>query len=212
MHMLPCRGESHSHSRLENFAHGRWQDANAIPLYAFLAGTSLADQWVIREEVRARFPGKPWIDVFSKEDMLHTVLKTPSEPDVSISAAQAEENNGKRDYGVQEASQPEDTGVRTAPEMVARLPGALRVSSLTHNGLSQLQQSIVDMLLAEERRKAQVAADAKAKATAAAILGLGLQGLTAPGTFAPLPLSGMNAIPQFRPAAFYGGAGEDTGL
>ncbi|GIL76667.1 hypothetical protein Vretifemale_6225 [Volvox reticuliferus] len=42
-------------------------------------GTSVADQWEIRGEVRSRFPDRPWIDVLSKADMLQvgTMFRRP---------------------------------------------------------------------------------------------------------------------------------------
>ena len=46
-------------------------------------GTSLADQWRIREELIGRFPEKKWIDVFSKSDLLEAELR---EADGLISA------------------------------------------------------------------------------------------------------------------------------
>ncbi len=36
-------------------------------------GTSPATQWQIRTDLRARFPNKPWLDVFTKQDLLQDV-------------------------------------------------------------------------------------------------------------------------------------------
>ncbi|EIE24639.1 P-loop containing nucleoside triphosphate hydrolase protein [Coccomyxa subellipsoidea C-169] len=36
-------------------------------------GTSPATQWQIRADLRARFPNKPWLDVFTKQDLLQDV-------------------------------------------------------------------------------------------------------------------------------------------
>ena len=33
-------------------------------------GTSVAAQWSLRTELRARFPQKPWVDILSKADLL----------------------------------------------------------------------------------------------------------------------------------------------
>jgi hypothetical protein len=37
-------------------------------------GTSVQEQWRIRQEVRERFPHKPWVDVFSKQDVIGDLL------------------------------------------------------------------------------------------------------------------------------------------
>ncbi|KAG1665231.1 hypothetical protein FOA52_011419 [Chlamydomonas sp. UWO 241] len=42
-------------------------------------GTSVEDQWAIRCEIAARFPTKPWIDVFSKEDEIGGILADGAE-------------------------------------------------------------------------------------------------------------------------------------
>ena len=34
----------------------------------------MEDQWVIRAEVARRFPDKPWVDIFSKSDMIGGIL------------------------------------------------------------------------------------------------------------------------------------------
>lgn len=36
-------------------------------------GTSPSAQWQIRADLRARFPHKPWLDVFTKQDLLQDV-------------------------------------------------------------------------------------------------------------------------------------------
>lgn len=42
-------------------------------------GTSVADQWAIRAELAQRFPNKPWLDIFSKSDVLQGVLQDGAE-------------------------------------------------------------------------------------------------------------------------------------
>lgn len=39
-----------------------------------------ADQWRIRSELRQRFPGKPWVDVLSKADLLQPVFAAANAP------------------------------------------------------------------------------------------------------------------------------------
>lgn len=111
-------------------------------------GTSVADQWAIRAELKARFPHKPWVDVLSKADLLQDVWSS------------VEQQPGQQ--------QPEQLlEVQTAVEFAAALPAAVRVSSLTEVGLPQLQESIVLTLrsrAAQEQLEEAAAADAAAAA------------------------------------------------
>jgi len=44
------------------------------------ARAAQADQWRIRSELRARFPGKPWLDVLSKSDLLQPAFAAAAAP------------------------------------------------------------------------------------------------------------------------------------
>jgi hypothetical protein len=44
-----------------------------IVMCAGECGTSVATQWAIRAELRAKFAQKPWLDVFTKQDLLQAV-------------------------------------------------------------------------------------------------------------------------------------------
>ncbi len=44
------------------------------------ARAAQADQWRIRSELRARFPGKPWLDVLSKADLLQPAFAAAAAP------------------------------------------------------------------------------------------------------------------------------------
>ncbi|GAB4823843.1 hypothetical protein N2152v2_010889 [Parachlorella kessleri] len=63
-------------------------------------GTTLADQWRIRHDLRERFPDKPWIDVLSKADMLEEEFDAADE----LAAQQG-----------QHPAQPQHAGSHTAP-------------------------------------------------------------------------------------------------
>jgi nucleolar GTP-binding protein len=109
-------------------------------------GTSVADQWAIRAELKQRFAAKPWVDVLSKEDLLTEVWQ------------QVEQQQQQ-----QEGSQQ----VQTAVQFAAALPDAVRVSSLTEAGLQDLQRQIV-LMLRSPAAVSQLADAAAADAVAAA--------------------------------------------
>lgn len=90
-------------------------------------GTSVANQWAIRKELLERFPGKPWIDVFSKTDLLE------EEFDEADDRNRSGTTNGTAE-------------VATAVDFAAAVPGALRVSSLTGGGVDNLKEAMLGML------------------------------------------------------------------
>jgi GTPase Era involved in 16S rRNA processing len=99
-------------------------------------GTNVGDQWAIRAELRARFPGKAWVDVLSKADLLQPVFEE----------ADALAAGGRRF--------PAQTGVGpSAAEYASALPAAVRVSSISGDGIPALKDSMLAML--EEARKAR---------------------------------------------------------
>jgi nucleolar GTP-binding protein len=98
-------------------------------------GTSVADQWRIRADLRARFAGKPWLDVLSKADLLE------EEFDAADEAA-----------GGAAAGEPVFSG-EAGPNVVAHsvafaaaVPSALRVSSLSGGGIDGLKAGMLRML------------------------------------------------------------------
>jgi hypothetical protein len=116
-------------------------------------GTSVADQWAIRRELRARFPAKPWIDVLSKADLLLEVWEVVEQQQLqqqqqqqrsehssssSSSSSSAEDGDGIAAAG--------DDDVQDAVQFAAALADAVRVSSVTEQGLGQLQEGLVQML------------------------------------------------------------------
>lgn len=83
--------------------------------------------------MKERFSGKAWVDVFSKADVLEDVFE---EADAMFKQAASQQ--------AQAASQPAEE-VQDPVEVAVRLPGALRVSSLTKAGIRDLQGAIVDI-------------------------------------------------------------------
>lgn len=99
-------------------------------------GTSLQDQWSIREQLRHKFSEKSWIDVFSKADLLaDEFAAADSSTAASSSAAETGDGDGH------------DTVV-DAVDFVVKLQTAVRVSSLTEEGISGLQAAVLKEMLA----------------------------------------------------------------
>ena len=97
-------------------------------------GTSAADQWDIRTELRQRYAGRAWIDVLSKADMLGDVFRDAD----AVCAAAA-------------AGAPASAGAArpaSVVDMCRELRGALRVSSVTFEGIREMQGRVVDLLSA----------------------------------------------------------------
>ncbi|KAF8060507.1 nog-1 [Scenedesmus sp. PABB004] len=144
-------------------------------------GTSVADQWAIRAELRRRFPAKPWVDVLSKADMLGAVWAAADGLQAQAAASGSSSSNGGGGSSGG-SSQPgsEASSVLAAPpevqdavEYATALPGAVRVSTLDEAGLPDLQRALVAMLASPE-------AAAKAAAGAALLGGAGTDGAAAP--------------------------------
>lgn len=117
-------------------------------------GTSVADQWLIRQELKQRFPDKPWVDVLSKADLLQDVWEEAAAV-VSASLQEIQQGLGA------------GSRVQTAVEFAAALSGAVRVSSVTEAGFRQLQEELI-VLLKSRAALEQLAAAAAADAEAAA--------------------------------------------
>ena len=97
-------------------------------------GTSLADQWRIREELLQRFPNKPWVDVFSKADVLQEQL---SRADVLL-------QEGASERILREVV--EHGRDLEAAELACLIPQASRVSSLTGDGIDDLKEHMIAMM------------------------------------------------------------------
>lgn len=102
-------------------------------------GTSVANQWAIRKELLERFPGKPWIDVFSKADLLEEELDEAD--DIIRSRISSSSTDGTASISTSGTAE-----VATAVDFAAAVPGALRVSSLTGGGVDNLKESMLRML------------------------------------------------------------------
>lgn len=112
-------------------------------------GTSVADQWRIREELRQRFPGKPWVDVLSKADLLEEELDAADQLLGAAGAAgthtQQQQQVQQQQQGQQPASQ-QQPPVSDALQFAAALPAALRVSSTSGEGVDALKLAMLQML------------------------------------------------------------------
>lgn len=119
-----------------------------------LCGTRVADQWAVREELRGRFPEKLWVDVLSKSDLLGGLWAQADEEggggDDDEAAAAARGGGGGQTGGAvaihtdaSAAAAEEDAAAALA---FARLPGAVRVSSLTGDGVGALKLRVLEEL------------------------------------------------------------------
>jgi hypothetical protein len=138
-------------------------------------GTSVEDQWAIRQEMLARFPNKPWIDIFSKEDSIEGILADGREirqarelaaaaagtaagsasPSGGVVSAEAGggakvEVEKEEEVPYPRASQLIEASVsevvRGPEEFVAAVPGAMCVSALTEDGMPELKERIMSVL------------------------------------------------------------------
>lgn len=107
-------------------------------------GTSVADQWAIRRELRARFPAKPWIDVLSKADLLQEVWQ-------EVEQQRQHSNSSSESAATAGAAAAVD--VQDAVQFAAAITDAVRVSSVTEQGLGELQERLVEMLQSDEAVK-----------------------------------------------------------
>lgn len=94
-------------------------------------GTTAAKQWKIRCELRRRFPTKPWVDVISKSDLLTALLQ-----EADAMAPLVPTKSEARD----------DELVNSPLDLARALTGAMRVSSITGDGIEALQDSVLVMV------------------------------------------------------------------
>jgi nucleolar GTP-binding protein len=97
-------------------------------------GTSPADQWRIRGELKGRFEGKSWVDVFSKADLLTDVFEQAAELAITTTWKKGNGNRNERE-------------VCSAVEYAAMLEGeAHKVSSLTGDGIDELKVAMIEAI------------------------------------------------------------------
>ena len=84
-----------------------------------------------RDELRQRFPGKPWVDVLSKADLLQE----------EFDAA-----DGLLEAASQQQHERQQVAVGDAVQFAAALPTALRVSSSSGEGVDALKLAMLQML------------------------------------------------------------------
>jgi nucleolar GTP-binding protein len=93
-------------------------------------GTSLMDQWKIREELLERFQDKPWVDVFSKCDIL-------------------EQNNMLVNTKDEKKGNDAENKELDAATMAGMIPDACRVSSMTGDGIDDLKELMMHHLMSK---------------------------------------------------------------
>ena len=99
-------------------------------------GTSTADQLAIRVELKRQFPGKPWLDVLSKADLVREERLRRESEDC---------DDGYHDSGADEVGLTPLAGEMSALAYNA-LPGALRVSAVTEEGIDSLRAGIAGLV------------------------------------------------------------------
>lgn len=130
-------------------------------------GTSVLEQWLIRQELKQRFPGKPWVDVLSKADLLEDVWQAAAAAAGAAGLQPQPDQQPDQQQQVQAGQEEAVAEVQDAVQFAAALPHAVRVSSVTEAGFRQLQEELV-ALLKSPAALAQLAAAAAADAEAAA--------------------------------------------
>jgi len=116
-------------------------------------GTSVAEQWRIRSYLKERFQEKPWIDVFSKSDLLEEEL---DEADSLIDRHR--QKKLQQQHSTFALGEERDICVTRGPDVegpvafAAAVADAQRVSSLTGNGVEELKAAMLRMLEQHELR------------------------------------------------------------
>ncbi|KAL4425825.1 hypothetical protein ABPG75_009841 [Micractinium tetrahymenae] len=126
-------------------------------------GTTVANQWAIREELKQRFLSKPWVDVLSKADLLEEEFDEADRLLASNDPIQQQRAQPPAEQGAAPISHvagrlADATGcdtiaahqsqrqVSSAVQFAAVLPHALRVSSTSGAGVEQLKLAMLAML------------------------------------------------------------------
>ena len=119
-------------------------------------GTSLADQWRIREELLGRFPEKRWIDVFSKSDLLEDELREADELIAEGASGRIlrdlADDRGREREGEGERKQKQKR--KLSPAELACIVGAsgsksVRVSSMTEDGIDALKAAMLEFVIVD---------------------------------------------------------------
>ncbi|KAK3265928.1 hypothetical protein CYMTET_25422, partial [Cymbomonas tetramitiformis] len=141
-----------------------------------LCGTTLSDQLAIRQELLERFPGRPWLDVLSKSDLLPLAAEArsyePSDPSERLEGIlspgdeepspldgiwKAEQRDSERqheDLRINLHPDAQHQGLEAASDGFAEalsrvaeeMPSAIRVSVMTSEGIEELKHTTVAML------------------------------------------------------------------
>eukprot|EP01024_Parvocaulis_polyphysoides_P009076 TRINITY_DN12770_c1_g1_i1.p1 TRINITY_DN12770_c1_g1~~TRINITY_DN12770_c1_g1_i1.p1 ORF type:complete len:187 (+),score=35.82 TRINITY_DN12770_c1_g1_i1:48-608(+) len=102
-------------------------------------GMSVKDQWLIRQELKQKFGYKLWMDVLSKADLLEATFQ------------EADKLLGGDDVGYYQNDDVQQ--IENAVEFAARLKNAQRMSSITQDGVSLLQEQVMQLTKTEDMVK-----------------------------------------------------------
>lgn len=99
-----------------------------------------------RQELRQRFPDKPWLDVLSKADLLEEELDEADQLMATAAAGQGKQQQQAANAVLGSHAPPSQHPVSTAVQFAAALPAALRVSSTSGVGIAELKLGMLQML------------------------------------------------------------------
>jgi hypothetical protein len=107
-----------------------------------------------RDELKRRFPTKPWVDVLSKADLLEEEFDEADRQQ----AQHAQQDGVVQQEGASTAQQQsqQHQEVRSAVQFAAVLPGALRVSSTSGAGIDELKGAMLQMLERHDLQQQQL--------------------------------------------------------
>lgn len=98
-------------------------------------GVSAEQQWAVRVALKARFPRKRWVDVFSKADLLEGMRRRGQE---ERGSAAAKSNQSEVDL--------DPSLVKLPSDWPRYLPHAIWASSFTDAGCAQLKGALLEAL------------------------------------------------------------------
>ena len=101
---------------------------------------SVAAQWEVRAALRAAFPGKPWLDVFSKADLLAPVFAAAEAP-VTLEETGSLEGEEVAD-GALPPPCPSGASVDMRSDGEAEQPGSSGISSASGGGEAAASEAI----------------------------------------------------------------------
>lgn len=142
-------------------------------------GMRVHHQWAVRQQLRRMFPDKPWLDVFSKADLLEeefdeaqqrlqayesAATASPSAAGDTSSSSSASSSGENGSIGASLGAGGSDAAgtagaagdvAASAVDVAVLLPKAVRVSSLTGSGMEELKGGILDLMAQQQAAVAE---------------------------------------------------------